>query len=331
MSLEDIYDADCHLIKPPDTVKEEEDLIESINKKHLDGIGKNQYSIEFLKKLDKLLNEDIIDFDYDDSNYTMEIGCYFDKKGNYDYAKKYYLMAIEKGNSDAMYRLGDWYRNCEPNNMLKYYLMSINNGNEVAMHNLALYYQEEKKDYDNMKKYYLMAIEKGHSYSMYHLGSYYNEKGDYDNMKKYYLMAINNGSDDAMYHLGNYYEEIEDYNNMKKYYLMAIEKGNVYAMFLLGFYYENKNLCVIQDEKNKIELIEDENLAIKYMLMTIENGKDNYKMQVGDAASSLGCIYGERKDKENMRKYFLLCEAITPDDQKRKEAKHERELYEKKY
>jgi hypothetical protein len=96
-------------------------------------------------------------------------------------------------------------------------------------------------------------------------------------------------------------------------------------MFLLGFYYENKNLCVIQDEKNKIELIEDENLAIKYMLMTIENGKDNDKMQMGDAAMSLGCIYGERKDKENMRKYFSLCEAITPDEQKRKEAMFERE------
>ena len=162
-------------------------------------------------------------------------------------------------------------------------------------------------------------------------GTYYKKLKNYENMKKYYLMAIEKGSINSICKLGEYYEEIEDYDNMKKYYLMAIEKGSVYAMFLLGIYYENKNLCVIQDEKNKIELIEDENLAIKYMLMTIENGKDNDKMQIGDAAMSLGCIYGERKDKENMRKYFSLCEAITPDKIKRKEAKEERELYEKKY
>jgi len=279
MSLEDIYDADCHLIKPPDIwdlimsiqlEKEKKDLIKSINKTHFELDEENQYSIEILRKLDKLLNEDIIDFECDDSNYISAIGFYYELKDDYESAEKYYLMAIEKNCSvDSIYRLGSYYEN-----------------GDVA-------------DYDKMKKYYLMAIEKGHIR--------------------------------AMYSLGEYYERIEDYNNMKKYYLMAIEKGNVYAMFLLGFYYENKNLCVIQDEKNKIELIENENLAIKYMLMTIENGKDNDKMQIGDAAMSLGCIYGERKDKENMRKYFSLCEAITPDEQKRKEAKQERQLYERKY
>jgi tetratricopeptide (TPR) repeat protein len=145
MSLEDIYDADCHLIKSTDTVKEEEDLIESINKKHLDGIGKNQYSIEFLRKLDKLLNEDIIDFDYDDSNYTMEIGCYFDQKGNYDYAKKYYLMAIEKGNSNAEVALCEFKRIFnEKQSLIKFF------DNNIELKNIFEYNKIKYKE-DNIK------------------------------------------------------------------------------------------------------------------------------------------------------------------------------------
>jgi TPR repeat protein len=49
---------------------------------------------------------------------------------DYTSAKKYYLMAIEKGNSDAMY-------------------------------NLAFYYETNEKNYEMAIKYYLMAIEAG--------------------------------------------------------------------------------------------------------------------------------------------------------------------------
>ena len=50
-------------------------------------------------------------------------------------------------------------------NMIKYYLMAIELNNSDAMTNLAYYY-DEIKDYDNMKKYYLMAIELNNSDAM---------------------------------------------------------------------------------------------------------------------------------------------------------------------
>ena len=111
--------------------------------------------------------------------------------------------------------------------MKKYYLMAIEKGNSVAMNNLAIYYKEIEKDYDNMKKYYLMAIDKDNSNAMYNLGDYYEEiEKNYDNMKKYYLMAIEKGDSNAMNNLAIYYENIEkNYDESKKYYLMAIKKG----------------------------------------------------------------------------------------------------------
>ena len=73
--------------------------------------------------------------------------------------------------------------------MKKYYLMAIEKGNSVAMNSLGNYYKEQN-DYDNMKKYYLMAIEKKNTSAMYNLAIYYKNLKDSDNMKKYYLMAI---------------------------------------------------------------------------------------------------------------------------------------------
>lgn len=42
--------------------------------------------------------------------------------------------------------------------MMKYFLMAIERGNSHAMYNLAYYHQHVTKNYDDMIKYYLMAI-----------------------------------------------------------------------------------------------------------------------------------------------------------------------------
>ena len=52
--------------------------------------------------------------------------------------KQYYLMAVNKGNIDAMHNLGHHNENEEPNDelMKKYYLMAIDKDNDTAKHNL---------------------------------------------------------------------------------------------------------------------------------------------------------------------------------------------------
>ena len=100
----------------------------------------------------------------------FKLGYYYEKTWNpkicdfnYNLMKEHYLIAIINNNSDAMYRLGLYYKNIYYNYdlMKKYYLMSINNGNINTMYKLGLYYEKEEINYELMKKYYLMAIKEG--------------------------------------------------------------------------------------------------------------------------------------------------------------------------
>ena len=49
--------------------------------------------------------------------------------------KKYFLMNIEKGNSEAMFNFGNYYRYIEKthNLMKKYYLMAVDHGHVQAI------------------------------------------------------------------------------------------------------------------------------------------------------------------------------------------------------
>ena len=99
--------------------------------------------------------------------------------------------------------------------MKKYYLMAIEFGDSESMINLGFYYQTVEKDYVLMKKYYLMAIELEYSDAMNNLANYYHfVEIDYTLMKKYYLMAIKLGNATAMDNLTDYYKSI---NSPKEY------------------------------------------------------------------------------------------------------------------
>ena len=82
--------------------------------------------------------------------------------------KKYYLMAIEKNNHNAMNNLGKYYQFIEKNYSLmeKYYLMAIEKNNETAASNLANYYYVEK-NYNQMEKYLFIAINDNHKNDNY--------------------------------------------------------------------------------------------------------------------------------------------------------------------
>ena len=72
-------------------------------------------------------------------------GIYYkDVEKNYDEMKKYYLMAIENGNVEAMCDLGDYYKHVENNynEMKKYYMLAIKKGDLIAMENMGGYLKE---------------------------------------------------------------------------------------------------------------------------------------------------------------------------------------------
>lgn len=199
------------------------------------------------------------------SNAMFNLGSYYDNiEKNYDEAIKYYLMAIKKGNSDAMSNLGLHYENVEKNynKAIKYYLMAIEKDDVDAMYNLASYYQNHEKNYMLMEKYYLMAIEKGDVISMYNLAVYYEDvKKNYNKSIKYYLMAIEKGDDNSMNNLASYYHTYEkNYMLMEKYYLMAIELNNEDAFDNLKNFYDNDWLFykLLLSLEHKSQIVLDE-------------------------------------------------------------------------
>jgi TPR repeat protein len=242
-------------------------LISKINDLKLAYVPVDDKSIE---KIYKLYCENVI-YKPNEAIEYFYLGVYHGIiKKDFDLMKKYYLMAIDLGNVDAMDNLGYYYQNTEKNYdlMKKYYLMAIDLGSAFAMNNLGSYYCDIIKEYDLMKKYFLMAIDLGHVTSMNNLARYYRyTEKDYDLMKKYFLMAIDLGKSDSMVDLGHYYCDIEkNYDLMKKYYSMAIDLGHVTAMNNLAYYY-----CDI--EKNY-------DLMKKYYLMAIDLGSTRaYKLE----------------------------------------------------
>ncbi len=259
-------------------------------------------------------------FNYD--VYTLNIiGKYYYNIKNYDLMEKYYLKGVEKGDSDSMVYLGDYYFEVKNNFPLtkKYYLMALKKGNVDAMVGLGKYYdrnikyafinykpkdngkkskETKKTKEDNiklMKKYYLMAIEKDNAEAMYNLGQYYefNEQKNPELTVKYYKMALEHldKKDNSFIYntmvsyLGDYYEKIGDYKLMKKYYLML--KEDAYTMRTLGLYYQNI-------EKNN-------DLMIKYYIRAVNNGY----YEESDILEKVINYYKENKNYKAIKKIYL--------------------------
>ncbi len=220
-----------------------------------------------------------------------QLGFSFDELGDFTKAEKYYLMAVEHGDVDAMYNLGVLYYNefKDYNRAEKYYLMAVEYGSVDAMNNLGLLYENEFEDYNRAEKYYLMAVEYGSVDAMNNLGGLYVQGfKDYYKAEKYFLMAMEHETVEAMYNLGLLYDnKFKDYSRAEKYYLMAVEHGDVNAMINLGWLYYKE--------------FKDNSKAEKYFLMAMEQGNV-------DAIVILGALYAkEFKDYIKAEKYYLMA------------------------
>lgn len=178
--------------------------------------------------------------DTDNDVLLTIIGDYyqFDKK-NYGEAKRYYMMAVEKGNTDAMCKLARYYAVHELNDdeMKKYYKMAVEKGNVLAMYKLAGYYnhceREYNEDEEEMKKYYTMAIERGYVCAMEQLGLYYMVRKNYVEMEKYFRMAIDSDDKYIMLFpsLVKYYFKNNNHEGIVKYCLIALNINRDYVSY----------------------------------------------------------------------------------------------------
>ena len=244
-------------------------------------------------------------------------------------------MAIDKGNSDAMFHLGLYYdENIKDyslgeaytsfqdyDEMKKYYLMAIDKGNYCAAYKLGYYYQHIEINDDLMEKYCLMTIDnKNELYEtnyycnvcdmyipqmMRILGNYYKENKNFELMKKYYIMSINDKDSDnldfifTMYSFGDYYKNIKDYEEMKKCYLLAINKENN----KYGVIYESGINYEFGEYYENIEKNYEE--MEKYYLIEINNGVvDKFKLK---SLINLGNYYKNINNYDKMKIYYLMA------------------------
>ncbi|MDQ2863048.1 MAG: sel1 repeat family protein, partial [Bacteroidota bacterium] len=243
-----------------------------------------------LKKLTKFK-------DIDEAKSYFGIGLVYDLKNDFSKAEQYYLMAVEKGNEQAMLNLGFFYMDAEKDydKAEKYYLMAVEKENEQAMFNLGVLYKNVKKDYDKAEKYYLMAVEKGNEQAMFNLGFLYQDvEKDYDKAEQYYLMAVEKGDDMAMVSLGVLYNYIKkDYDKAEKYFLMAVKKGDDVAMVSLGLLYDD-----IKKDYSKAE---------KYYLMAVGKGNDMAK-------NNLAFLFYEKNDIDKKLTALSITEDLDKSD-----------------
>ncbi len=225
-----------------------------------------------------------------DAIFTLAV-LYHDEFKDFKKAEEYYLMAVQKGNSDAMFNLALLYTNelKEFKKAEEYYLMAVQKGDSDAMFNLAMLYQDEFKNFKKAEEYYLMAFEKGLTGVMNNLAILYeNELKDFKKAEKCYLVAVEKGNSNAMYNLALLYkDEYNDFKKAEEYYLMAVDKGESMAMYDLAILYENE--------------FKDFKKAEEYYLMAVE--KDD-----SEAMDNLALLYdNEFKDFEKAEKYHLLA------------------------
>ncbi len=261
--------------------------------------------------------ETINQLEQEDTFKSFALGFYYYMEKDYLNSEKYYLKAIDKGSTDALFNLANLYsENERTEEAEKYYLLAIEKGNVDALNNLANLYSENERT-EEAEKYYLLAIEKGHVDALFNLANLYKENERTEEAEKYYLLAIEKGDVDALFNLAILYKENERTEEAEKYYLLAIEKGNVGALNnLANLYKENERTeeaekyYLLAIEKghvgalNNLANLYKENVrteeAEKYYLLAIEKGNV-------DALNNLANLYSENERTEEAEKYYLLA------------------------
>ncbi|KDC50167.1 tetratricopeptide repeat protein [Pseudoalteromonas fuliginea] len=95
----------------------------------------------------------------------------------------------------------------------KYYLQAIEKGNSYALVNLGFLYQKQQQ-FDKAEEYYLQAFEINEKSALLHLGFLYQEQQQFDKAKNHFTQAIDAGVEDSLIPLALLYFQLG--NEQKK-------------------------------------------------------------------------------------------------------------------
>lgn len=251
------------------------------------------------KKIEKL---------YTDANKALE-------RKEYTLAIKLFKNAVELGDKESEYELGNIYWNglgvsVNNNEAIKWYRLAGGKGvlkAQLKLGTIFLRGDGVNKNEDEALKWFTKAAEQGSGDAMYSIGHIYysrikesvnrvEEKINHDLAESWYIKSVDKGSINAMLDLGKLYTKsiYREIDKGIKYIEMAIEKGDVTAMFYLGLIYEESH---------------DYAKAKKWFEEAINKG------HVG-ALTKLGWLYerGRGVPENNEKAFLLYSEAVEKGD-----------------
>ena len=252
--------------------------------------------IEFFKKHGISVNKNtqyLLTY-FDPSTYTA-LGNYHYYNKRFANMKKYYEIACDMKNIDAMEYLGTYYKH-EKNfhQMKKYYLMGIENNNNTCLRNLTEFLEK----YDE-KTCDLLCCEKVHKYDL---------------LKKLYLKGVKCNDIHMMFGLCLYYKNIEiDYDEMKKYYLM-VKNTNIQYIHTWKNYQDIEDIIETYDEAFETKIINFDNLNIenfKKYHYTLSCYAKNYTLH---HKLFNNFIYNNDIDFNIVNKYFFKAIEVEPNN-----------------
>ncbi|MDP2207172.1 MAG: tetratricopeptide repeat protein [Bacteroidota bacterium] len=269
------------------------EYIKELDKSHLEvfqeaieDIKSSQYDIASKKLLSDGIPQQMI---------GLIIGDVLRLMSDFEKAEKFYLEAVNIGDTDAMNNLAVLYET-EFKDFKKaeqYYLMAVEKGEANAMNNLALLYKTEFKDFKKAEQYYLMAVEKGEAGAMNNLAwLYYEQK---KNKKEALILqreAIAKIKDDYSAHTyvmillwnDEIEEAIEVYKNNFDNEKMQKDVNELISSILLMFIAKKQHHFVYNFfSENKFD-VRDKYKPIYYALLFLmgEEYSDEYKKMGGE-------------------------------------------------
>ena len=200
-----------------------------------------------------------------DGYYETFIGrCLLYIHRNYDDCLDYFHIAVEKNNHHAMFELGWYYQDYYKNKYSlllseKYYKMAEEYGNIDAIYKLGNIYLGSEKYCNKGIRYLDKAHRLGNRYSSYDLGMEYMKKDDEEKMLYYLSFILEDENNDMYDHtVGNlmcFYRHKKDFNKVIDFAYLDYKKnfGKVQYLSIYGEMKKLTDLSKLLDISVKID------------------------------------------------------------------------------
>ena len=177
--------------------------------------------------------------------------------------------SAEQGNSEAQYKLG-WFLYYDPGSdgkadAFKWFKLAAEQGNPDAMDMLGSMYERGdfvKQNYKQALHWYRLASENGHMRAPIAIGHFYRKglgvSQNHTEAIKWFKIAAERGDIDAQRYVGQIYAEgklvTQDYAEAVKWYKLSVDNNSKYAHADLGIMYYN-GLGVTQNYSEAFRLL----------------------------------------------------------------------------